>query len=269
MKITILYSGGLDSLIMRRWAAVHHPDAEVNYVYFNIGHKYAHKEMAVLPKDVEVHDMTWFSAQEYSKEGTQSGGIFIPGRNLLFATIAACKYLPDEIWLGALLGETHEKSTDKNWKFAGDTSDLFSYVLNPFLNNGKTKVVFPLAEAGMGKFEATKWAFDQGMKDEILQSSSCMDDEAGACGKCVVCVRRWGIFKQLGLEEQYRCDPVSDPQSRKMMKEMVESQIDIDAGVKKEKDVHYDHFRRREIVPALMLHFKSASLHEVLRQLGD
>jgi 7-cyano-7-deazaguanine synthase in queuosine biosynthesis len=240
MNILILYSGGLDSLIMKRYAEVMYPDATVTCVFYDIGQAYAAKERAALPDYVIQRELPWLGHdfEGQSKEGSDSvsGNIFIPGRNMLLATAAACMYLPDEIWMGALLGETHGESTDKNYTFLEKINDTLRYVLSPF----KRSIRFPLADEGLNKLTATKWALDNGVTEaQIKHSSSCLSGEAGNCGKCVVCLRRWGIFRQLGIaQEQYNVDPVETKELRDMVTAMTCGD-------------HYDEHRLSEIIPAL------------------
>jgi len=241
MKICILFSGGLDSLIMKRYAEVAYPDAEVTCCWYNIGQEYNEKERAVLPEFVQQLKLDWLVPNESTaqgKDGSTSGDIFIPGRNLVLAVAAACKYLPDQLWLGALHGELHDSATDKNWTFVEKASDTLSYVLSPFLPKG-VEIRFPLADEGFNKLTATKWALDNGVpKEAILKSSSCLSGEAGNCGKCIVCFRRWGIFTQLGLEEEYNVHPLECDENAKVAKEMLFG-------------TYYDNDRRQEIIPAL------------------
>lgn len=239
MNILILYSGGLDSLIMKRYAEVKYPEAKVHCVFYDIGQEYVEKERAALPPFVEQRVLPWLTSESkiFGKEGTVSGQIFIPGRNLLLAVAAACQFLPDEIWLGALLGETHEASTDKNWTFLKKTTDVLQYVLSPF--DAAPKVRFPLAEDGLNKLTATQWALENGITaDQIHNSSSCLSGEPGRCGRCVVCLRRWGIFNQLGIPETYNVDPLQTDEMRAMVNEMTMGS-------------HYDEHRCSEILPAL------------------
>lgn len=251
-----MYSGGLDSLIMRKLAQLEYPDYEVIYVYYDIGHDYSWKEKAVLPSDVIVHDMSWFNAKGVGKEGNNTGNCFIPGRNMVFATLAASQYLPTEIWLGALQGEIHLRATDKNYEFAWQASLTLSYVLSPFIK--KVSIIYPLAERGWGKLQATEWALEHGMRDEVLRSSSCMEGESGNCGRCATCARRWGIFTQLeakyNIREEYNVHPVESGVHNKMFVEM------IDEYLNPSKTPHYDSFRVGEIVPALQIYFGTNDL---------
>jgi 7-cyano-7-deazaguanine synthase in queuosine biosynthesis len=254
-KIVILHSGGLDSTVMAELAKREYPLAEIIQCYFDIGHEYAWKEKQALPNDVEVFDMSWFQATGHGKEGNAMNNIFIPGRNMLFATLAATKYVPNEIWLGALCGEIHDQATDKNILFKLLMNNTLGYVLSPFTDN--CKLVYPFVDRQWGKLQVTEWAVAHGLKDKVLQSSSCMNGEAGNCGKCGVCVRRAGIFMQLGLKEKYNVDPFTASETKKMFVDMIAAELSND-------DSHYDKFRREEIIPALKLYWGTDSLEEIV-----
>lgn len=251
-KIIVLHSGGLDSTLMYELAKLESSD--VTPVYFDIGHEYAYKEKACLPKETHIHDMTWFSAQGKSKDGNGMGSIFIPGRNMMFATLAACKYVPDEIWLGALMGEIHASATDKNIQYQYRQNDLLDYVLSPF---GNVKVVFPFVERGWGKLQVTAWGVANGFSHIIEKSSSCMSGESGSCGHCGVCVRRAGIFPQLGLKETFNTDVWSHPDNKKMIRGILGAYRDKDAS-------HYDRYRTEEIVPTLISMYPSDSIDDLI-----
>ena len=241
MKIAILYSGGLDSRIMLQYARCHYPKSEVKCLWYAIGQDYEAKERAALPDFVEQRTLTWLdeSHRPVGKPDSPSGNIFIPGRNLALICAAACSELPDQVWLGALKGETTEQSTDKNYQFLEKINPVLSYVLGPF----KKKVIarFPLADEGMSKLDAVKWALKSGLsKEELLATSSCLSGEPGNCGHCVVCLRRWGIFTQLGIREEYNRDPLSCEENRAIIDEMLYGN-------------HYAESRKEEILPALRL----------------
>lgn len=235
MTVTILYSGGLDSLIMKHMADV--SCLSVNCVFFDIGQPYVAKELASLPSYVEVRKIDWLShTTSLKSKGNDSGDIYIPGRNLTLTCLAASIFTPNEIWLGALLGETHDSATDKNQKFLDNTNLALSYVFSPFTDN--IKVRFPLAESGFNKLTAVKWALDTGLsKEAIISTSSCLSGESGNCGACVVCARRWGIFGQLGLSEKYNRDPMTVSSNLRMFIEMLKP------------DSYYDNHRKLEIIP--------------------
>lgn len=243
-KITILYSGGLDSLIMKRLVEVNFPDAEVRCLWFDIGQEYSEKEEAALPDFVEKRKVDWLSDKEklISKEDSKSGSIIIPGRNAVLATLAASITLPDEIWMGALLGETHKGSTDKNYTFLNHINEMLNYVHSPYKDG--IYVRFPLADMGFGKFEAVEWGLNNGITPEtMLKTSSCLSGEHGNCGKCVVCLRRWGIFDQFDFGEEYNIHPLKHKPNIEIIKEMLKGEIG--------QPCHYDLYRRREIMPTI------------------
>lgn len=241
-SILVLHSGGLDSTLLYQMAKKE--ASNVKAVYFDIGHDYAWKEKQSLPSEVEVIDVSWFQAEGQGKDGNTMGSIFIPGRNLLFIVMAACKFLPDEIWLGALMGELHDSATDKNIKFQQECTNLLQYVLRPFKPN--IRVVYPAVERQMGKLELTRWGIENGLSKLIEKSSSCMTGSTKQpCGYCGVCLRRAGIFHQLNLHEEYSIDnPFEDSRNFPMIVELLKADIE-------RKYSHYDKYRIEEIVPAL------------------
>jgi len=249
MKICILYSGGADSLCMLHYAKINHPEAEIVLCYYDLGQDYAFKEMKQLPANVKIRKLDWLGngVGAVAKENTQA--IMIPGRNMALAVLAACQELPNEIWMGALMGEIHDKATDKNMTFLKTLNITLGYVLAPYGVTPKAR--FPLADAGFGKFEAIEWYLNNGGDPQaMLNSSSCLTAEAtdtcDNCGHCIVCMRRWGIFSQLGLKEEYIHHPIKDisPENATMLLEMAIG--DDDPKYK----CHYDAYRRREIMPA-------------------
>lgn len=253
-KIVVLHSGGIDSTVMYRLAKDDIRN-EVIPVYFDIGHEYAWKEKEVLPPETIIYDMSWFQAKGRGKEGNGMNNIFIPGRNMMFVTIVACKHLPDEIWLGALMGEIHKQATDKNLEYLYRQNDILNYVLSPF---GNVKVVFPFVERKWGKLDVVRWAVQNGMQQDILNSSSCMSGEPGKCGRCGVCLRRAGIFPQVGMIEHFNVNPWTAPENRKIIHDIILAEINND-------DSHYDTYRRAEIIPSLMMVYPGKTLEEILR----
>ncbi len=209
MKIVILYSGGLDSFIMYHMAKVKFPDAEIQAIYFNHGQPVADKEIEGLPDFVEVRNIDWLNKEKtpVAQAGRREGAIMIPGRNLVFGTLIACQELPDEIWIGALKGETHEKGTDKNYMFLSHMNNTINYVLKPFKDNIEAK--FPLADAGLDKLSAVQWGLENGLSDDdILSTRSCHNGDTDACGQCIQCIKRWAVFGICGFSEDYDIHPL-------------------------------------------------------------
>ena len=205
MKIVLLYSGGLDSRIMAHYAKVKYPDAEVKCVYYAHGGPAEQKEIEVLPSFVEVRRVDWLGGDKKpvaKLSDPTAGAIYIPGRNMVFVTLAACQELPDEIWLGALADEQHVNATDKNNEFCDQASDVLSYVLSPFV--GYVHVLAPLARERWTKYGSLKWALENGLSaEEVLDTVSCYSGNRVPCGNCRPCFKRALSFANLGLKETY------------------------------------------------------------------
>ena len=122
-------------------------------VYYRHGAICEDFEVSCLPVGTKIKTIEWLDENNgpvMKKDQPQYGNIFIPGRNLVFTVAAACQFLPDEIWLGALADEDIEVSTDKNSTFLEKTSDILSYVLHGFVED-KVTVRFPFVEEGIFK----------------------------------------------------------------------------------------------------------------------
>lgn len=239
MKIVILYSGGLDSAVMSKFAEAYYPEAEIIRVWYDIGQAYADKERKSLPSNVLQLRLDWPTIKDDTRSrggNCKSGPIMIPGRNLVLVTAAACTFLPEEVWLGALAGETHARATDKNFEFLEHVNTTLRYVLSSFSQG--TKLVFPLAH--LSKLGTVKLALDLGFtQDDLRHTSSCLSGESGNCGKCIVCFRRFCIFHQLGFTESYNVNPLTVADNWEVVKEML-----------KGDKSYYDANRREEILPA-------------------
>lgn len=217
MNILILYSAGLDSVIMRHYAKIKYPNANVSCVYYAHGAESEEAEIAALPDFVDVKYVDWLDENNgaVAKKGdTVHGKIYIPGRNMVLFTLAACQYLPDEIWMGTLFDEDHPHATDKNVKFREDVSSLASYVLSPFLEND-VKLRYPFVEEGWYKKDIVEWALSTGInKQDILDSTSCWHNDGTPCGECNHCFKRRLMLHYNDIEDtNYKVDPMKSPKA--------------------------------------------------------
>ncbi len=275
-KIVILYSGGLDSFVMMKLAQSKNLD--IILCHYDIGQAYSKKELKAIKSCnhlVQIKKVDWLNQNQdlFSKKDNNCGSIFIPGRNMVLASLAASTFLPDEVWIGGLKGEDNIKATDKNKTFVDKTNELWSYVYSPF--SVVPKLVFPLVNQNWGKFEAVEWLYKNNIasKEEILQTSSCLNDtKEKNCGVCIVCCRRKYIFKQLGFEEEYEQDPLSNKDNLKMIIEMLEDTNEPNDPNEPQdltKFIHYDSFRKKEILPGLYLEFKTQNHLELIKIMED
>jgi 7-cyano-7-deazaguanine synthase in queuosine biosynthesis len=228
-NIIILYSGGLDSYILYRYAKKMHPDDNIKAIYWNHYQEAAKIEISRLPNFVEVRNVDWMNLKgkfPIDCPGKNEGAIYIPGRNLIFMALCACEDLPDEIWMGAYNGETHNKATDKNYQFLWGLNSILNYVLSPFYGDKKIECKFPLADLGMTKLKSVDWALKNGVtKEELIATYSCYAGDGGLCGECIQCIKRWSIFGQHGFTEKYNVNPATTKQGLLTFGEMIRCEL--------------------------------------------
>lgn len=206
MKIVILYSGGLDSMMMEKLALNQYPDAEIIKIFFKHGQESEQTEMSLLPDDVIVKNVDWLdnNIQPVSKlSDPMAGNIYIPGRNLVFAVLAACQYLPDEIWLGVLDDECNGQATDKNNIFRHMTNVVLQYVLSPFKKD--VKLIFPFVQREWTKTRALYYLLQHNIvsKEDISKTTSCWFNYGKPCGSCKQCLKRALILNQFDITEEH------------------------------------------------------------------
>lgn len=203
-KLTLLVSGGLDSVIAYYYALANgYAEDEIFPIWFDLGQPYNWKEEQVidrLPFKVNKMHIDLIREEFDNVPTPESDKQIIPGRNLLFAVIGAS--FGDTIWLSALDGERNPfaKERDKSEKFFADATDLLTYVFN--ILRPETKLETPFKD--MTKREAVKWALDNGVSKELLMmTSTCYDDKEKACGVCPTCFKRWVAMYSNGIEEEH------------------------------------------------------------------
>lgn len=226
MKIAMLYSGGLDSFILKKYAEFVHPYAEIKYLYYAHGAESENAEILSLPDFVKVRRVEWLNNEYRALEKSHdahSGPIWIPGRNLVFTALAACQELADEVWLGTVYDEDHSKNTDKNQKYMDLTSELLTHVLSPFKN--EVRVRAPFVEHCWTKRDCVAWALENGATPEQLMATVSCWFLGGAkpCGQCKQCFKRWMVFKLNGFEEEYDQHPIDSPYGIKMLAALLDS----------------------------------------------
>jgi 7-cyano-7-deazaguanine synthase in queuosine biosynthesis len=245
-KIAILYSGGLDSFIMYNMAKFYHPGDEIIAVYFDHGASYCKREIEKLPDFVQVRKLDWLDETHttVTQPGRREGAIMIPGRNLVFATALVCQELPDELWIGALHGETHEKGTDKNYTFLAKMNETLNYVVGPFRNKVPMYCKFPLADLKLDKLDSVKWALTHGIsREQLMRTRSCHDGSTDKCGACIQCVKRWAVFGACGFTELYDTHPLDSEFGKKFVSDLVKCELG--------EDDYYGEETRAEIMPHL------------------
>lgn len=173
----ILYSGGLDSLI----AAALMPHARL--VYIDTGAQYAWKEvrnLANAPRDVWVDKRLDLSDME------RADGI-VPARNALLAIIGS--YYADNI---VLVSTSGDRSTDKDEIWAEMMSGVLTHMYAPphFNPPRNVRVLLPYKELSKGQLVEQYLAAGHDPQ-RLIDAISCYSHEAGHCGVCKACIRKW------------------------------------------------------------------------------
>jgi 7-cyano-7-deazaguanine synthase in queuosine biosynthesis len=226
--VTIMYSGGLDSLIAYSYAK-HQLGIKPLCLFVDMDHEYAHKELNAMHNIVSqayTNNEDWLRFVPNVRELRINGLIpliqsrlsnqIIPSRNVMLATIGSM-FAP-RVWINALDGEQNGKEHDKSVRFFDDTSELLTFT-NSFFQD-KTIIESPFAK--MTKAETITWALDNGMPlDLLFQTSSCYHGEKEKCGECLTCYKRYTAFLLNGIvEEGYETNPLSTDYAEEMRREI-------------------------------------------------
>jgi 7-cyano-7-deazaguanine synthase in queuosine biosynthesis len=221
MKIVILYSGGLDSFILKKYAEFYYPFAEIKCIYYKHGADSEEEEIKQLPSFVEVRTIDWLNKEirpVAKKDDPFAGSIYIPGRNLVFTILAASQELPDKIWMGTVIDEDNIHATDKNEHFRDSTSQLLQYVLSPFKDS--IEIDFPFVRNNLTKEGCVRWALSYNVTttEELKKTVSCWHHKGNKpCGRCKQCFKRWFVFFLNGFSEEYDKDPVFSEYGKEMI----------------------------------------------------
>lgn len=193
MKKVLLYSGGMDSVMLKHLLK---PDT---CIYFNTLGRYSEKEIKNLTSDVLVINL---SIGQWERED-----LILPSRNAYFA-LAAANY-GDDIFLGATYGD---RSYDKNETFCKKTSNLLSYMYQKQHWTEERKITVSAPYKDYTKAEILKeYLNTNGDYNSVLNSISCYHPTKKHCGECKPCARKWVAFKVNGfnIKELFEKDPAS------------------------------------------------------------
>ncbi len=234
-NICILYSGGINSVLMDAIASSEF--LNTTCVYYNFGEFHSQKEMGNLPNDVLDRNMSFIG-----KNSNQ----YVESKNACMIMAAATEFSPDEIWLGSVLGEMTDHDTDKNVGFQTRINNVFSCVPS---NTKVIQLMYPLAEMSLTKLGAVRYCLEKGLLtiEQLKSSLSCTSNENGHCGKCIQCARRFCIFTQMGIKDDFNVHPFN-PNNEEILK-MVENMKNVfhDGW-----DTKYTKELVREILPTLI-----------------
>ena len=197
-NLVIMYSGGLDSLVMYHYARASQRFDTITCVHVRFGQAYSEKETASISRvgdwypKVEIIDIEGLMPLIARRLSNQ----IIPSRNVLLSVIGSM--IADTVWLGVLDGEQLGKEHDKSDRFFADTQSLLSFT-NEFFQD-QTVVETPFRHLSKG--ETIKWALNFGIPlDVLFNTTSCYHPTELKCQKCLTCVKRAMAFMSNGILE--------------------------------------------------------------------
>jgi len=186
----LLYSGGLDSFVLRHTQAFDH------ILYFHTGTEDGEKEKANIQVNGwgDVVEIVSFPLAQFELPNK-----IIPFRNYIFAMLAA--NWGNTITIGSTLGDT---TRDKDYVFKSSCETILNYfgsvsekmpykashfeVLMPFKDITKTEIV---------EYFLT---YDRKPSD-LKESRSCYKGGDKECGKCRACLRKYVAFANNGIAD--------------------------------------------------------------------
>lgn len=233
--LIILTSGGLDSYIARSFARSS-GFKRIRSLWIDIGQPYREKELRAIehfPYPVEIIELPIVTSKNNNIPTINQQ--IIPGRNLLFAIIAA-SVGGDRIWLGALDTETHAfaRERDKSPEFFHLTTGLLSYVFK--VRSPQVVIESPFME--MSKTELVHWALKHGMtQGELQATSTCYHPDHHNCGECGACFKRWIAFTLNEIDDTWKRDPWVCDYALETVKRML---LDVNVG-------DYSHYSRKRV----------------------
>lgn len=187
MKKVLLYSGGMDSWIIRR---LYRPDA---CVYVDMKTRYSSRERMRLPADVQVVD---FPLGQWERPDA-----IIPLRNLFLCMVACNLYQDDDldICLGATAGD---RVLDKSHEFCEKASDLLSFLWRRQHWTAGRNIRVNIDYKQMTKTQLLARYIAEGgdMEQAWRESFSCYnpvytaDGMGTPCGRCKPCFRKFVSF---------------------------------------------------------------------------
>ena len=251
-KLIICLSGGLDSSVAYQYALKEkgYKPADILCLWFDIGQPYNKKEKESLDKlgiPYKTINMDLIRNEFNNIHTKIHPNQIIPGRNLIFATIAAS--FGKRIWMMALDGETHLKTIerDKSTKFFKDTTAILTYIFN--VKRNETIIESPFYH--MSKTEVVKWAVSNNVAPEWLRmTSTCYDEKLHNCGECATCFKRWISMENNGVREGYTKNPWESNEAKTLIKKYVEAHNNKDYSHYSEKRI-YETFNALEKVGVL------------------
>jgi len=183
-KSVLLFSGGMDSLIMNKLL---NPDILLVIPH---GNKYQKEEIKCIRKLIDkkiIDGNKVIFDRSLSLGKFERDDAIIPNRNLYFITLAT--HYGEIIYLGSVYGD---RSLDKSKVFFKKCRKLFNYLFQEqhWCENRKFKILAPYKN--LTKTELIKKYLKAGFYiNDLLESYSCYAGSKKPCGVCKPCFRKW------------------------------------------------------------------------------
>ena len=183
-KTVLLYSGGMDSLIIDHLLK---PDVLLN---ISMNSAYDARERESFPDKEIVYLDNVIDLGRYERDDA-----IVANRNAHLVLLAS--HYGETIWLGSVHGD---RSFDKDEAFYGHMETLLNHmwqeqhwteerkfsISSPFKDRTKTDLV-------------DEYLIKGGTPQELLQSYSCYEGEEKHCGHCKACFRKWVALENNGI----------------------------------------------------------------------
>jgi 7-cyano-7-deazaguanine synthase in queuosine biosynthesis len=235
-KLAICFSGGMDSYIAYHWAIkeLNYNPKDILCINFDIGHPYFKKEEQCL-KQLEVPYTTMkigLLSKKYNNMPDEVNYI-IPGRNMIFASIAAS--FAKEVWIIGMKFENHYLMYDKNENFFRLATICLSQAIgsptqvkSPFVNLTKTEII--------------KWSIKHKLP-HLHETTSCYHPTLQRCGVCSLCFKRFIAMKACGLDENFINDPRKSKEAIRLREAYIKALADND----------FSHYQKARILETLAI----------------
>jgi len=187
-KSVLLFSGGMDSLIMNHLL---NPDILLVIPH---GNSYQKEELDSIQKLIDKKHISLDKVifdDRLRLDDFERDDAIIPNRNLYFITLAT--HYGETIYLGSVYGD---RSLDKSKEFFKKCEDMFNYLYQEqhWCESRKFSISAPYKDKTKSQL-VKEYLNSDGSIQALKDSYSCYEGSLKPCGKCKPCFRKWVSFQ--------------------------------------------------------------------------